>query len=628
MHARDDVKRRVQEATDLVQLIGQHVALRARGREFVGLCPFHDDKNPSMNVVPAKQLFKCFACGAGGDCFSFVMDYHKMSFPEALKFLAEKAGIEMPRYGGGDVQGISPRQQVMAANQLALGFFQAVLKDESRGRAAKDYLQQRGISPEMVQTFQIGAAPDEWDGLTRTATAKRWDFGGLEMAGLVAKRSSGDGYYDKLRHRLIFPILDNIGRPIAFGGRILPGTTREDASDAKYINSHEHAAFNKSATLYGIHAAQKPIIDCRTAVIVEGYVDVVACHQNGFRNVVATLGTAMTAQHAQLLRRYCDRVILLFDADEAGQKAADRAVEVFFGETLDVQIVRLPGDKDPADLFARPEGAEIWKSSLDGAVDAIQYQFERLCKRYEGAETMAGKQKLTEEYIQRLVQLGIHKAAPGRRGLILAMVGQLLNLSPGEVQELIRRASPGVSRHSVSADEPAPTAASAHKPLVQAERQLVGAMLSNPELFNAVLSDGRPISECIVATDFQDLGVRAVFHAMSEWLHEHEGLSSSEFREAFADESLLRMALSLQMETDRLADDRTDRLADIAAACAGAILRNHAELQYQQQRVEIDSNQANNQTGEEQAQRRLELAITHAKAHPSARKAPRIVGRD
>ena len=327
MAVQEDQKIQVQQATDIVRLIGEQVSLRPKGKEFAGLCPFHDDKNPSMFVSPAKQIYKCFSCGAGGDVFTFVTQYHKMTFPEALSFLAERAGIRLEARGGrgGGEAKQGERGRISQANTLAVGFFRALYRHAEHGRSGREYVAKRGISPEMVEAFEIGYAPDRWDGLSMTIAQKNWDLGAFELAGLVKARERGgepasgeaSGHYDRLRHRLIFPIFDAIGRPIAFGGRKL-----READEPKYLNSPETALFNKSATLYGLHLAKKPIIDSRTAVIVEGYTDVIACHQAGVRNVVATLGTALTAEHVRELRRYAEQVVLVFDGDAAVRKPA------------------------------------------------------------------------------------------------------------------------------------------------------------------------------------------------------------------------------------------------------------------------------------------------------------------
>jgi DNA primase len=379
---RDDAKRRLLQSTDLVRLIGEQITLRPKGREFVALCPFHEDANPSMYVSPAKQIYKCFACGAGGDAFSFVMDYHKMTFPEAMKYLADREGIELPRASGaggtGEASGGDDlRQRMRQANDHAARFYRRQI-DADAGVPAREHLRRRGITDEMVEAFGIGYAPDQWDALARAVARHKLDRQAFVATGLIAERHDGSTY-DRLRHRLVFPIFDAIGRAIAFGGRRLADSSLDDpTSEAKYLNSPETPLFNKSATLFGLHQAKKPIIDSRTAIIVEGYTDVIAAHQAGIRNVVATLGTALTRQHASELKRYCDQVIVVFDADEAGQKAADRALEVFFTEPVDVKIATLPegswGEEGDHRVWANEQVNWMWD---------IEYRcettFGRLC---------------------------------------------------------------------------------------------------------------------------------------------------------------------------------------------------------------------------------------------------------
>ncbi|MEO0477195.1 MAG: DNA primase, partial [Planctomycetota bacterium] len=368
-------RERVHASTDLIRLIGEHVQLRPKGREFAGLCPFHDDKNPSMMVSPQKQIYKCFSCGAGGDCFSFVMDYHKLSFPEALKMLADRSGIELtpfkPGKGGSapDPKSSDRRKRLLSVNEQALAFFRAQLQSPA-GEPVRDYLAKRGVSAEMIEQFQLGYAPHSWHALSEEVSAKRLDKPAFEAAGLIA--NGNRGLYDKLRHRLIFPIGDRLGRPIAFGGRTLPGNELDDPTvDAKYLNSPETLLFNKSRTLYGLDLAKQPIINSKTAVIVEGYTDVIACHQHDRRNVIAALGTAFTAEHAKDLRRLCDKVVLVFDGDAAGHKAADRAVEVLLTSEIDVAVVILPEGKDPDELLAQGGGEEAWDALIADAPGAM-----------------------------------------------------------------------------------------------------------------------------------------------------------------------------------------------------------------------------------------------------------------
>ena len=611
----EDAKRQVQHATDIVALIGEHVALRARGREFVGLCPFHDDKNPSMYVVPAKQIYKCFACDAGGDVFSFVMDYHKMTFPEALRHLAERANIQLPSTrvrGGGE--GPSTRERLIQASQLALAFYQQLLKDPETGHIARQYITDRGISDEMVAAFRFGYAPDAWDGLVNAIESSHWDRQAFEQAGLIGARNNGPGYFDKLRHRLIFPICDALGRPIAFGGRKL-----RDEDEPKYLNSPESELFNKSATLFGLDLAKKPIIDARTAVIVEGYTDVIACHQAGVRNVVATLGTALTVEHARVLRRFSDRVILLFDADEAGQSAADRALEIFFNEPLDIQIGILPDGLDPADLLAKDDGLPRWTQSCDAAVDVMTFAFGRLADAYERADTMAGRQRIIEDYLRRLVQLGFRKLEPIRRGMVIPQLADLLRIDAGTLNDVIRgfdgaaRArEPGAAQ---AADAPRLSARG------QAEQQFVGCLLNRPDLFHAAMPDGRPLDESVMPGDLEHEPTRVVYEVVHQWLSDQDTTDEMMLRDVLEDEQAFRTALDLQSDADRLNQSDPQRIERNLRSAAAVICRSQADAEYLQQQQYVRS--ADEVDEQDRDSKRLAMAVAHAKAHPSAGRIPR-----
>lgn len=646
MAVRDDQKEQVQQATDLVRLIGEQVALRPKGREFAGLCPFHDDKNPSMFVSPAKQIYKCFSCGAGGDAFSFVMNYHKMTFPEALKYLAERAGIVLqttsPRGGsaGDSAQGEagrSDRQRIAAANAQAVEFYQALYRHSEHGKLAREYVAKRGISPEMVEAFQLGYAPDRWDGLALTVHSKNWDERGFELAGLISHRrgENADGsLYDRLRHRLIFPIFDAIGRPIAFGGRKL----REE-DEPKYLNSPETAIFNKSATLYGLNLAKKPIIDARTAVIVEGYTDVIACHQAGACNVVATLGTALTAEHVRELRRYADKVVLVFDADEAGQKAADRAVELFLTGELDVAIAVLPtgpgGAKmDPAELMSQPTGLEQFQAATTEARDALSYQFNRVRDQVENAGTVTAQQKIVEAYVNQLGQLGLSRLGGVRRALVVQRLAELLRMAEGQVSEMLSRAAARNTRPApvapARASEAAPgpeseldIAGSIPAPrlraLRSAERQIIGCLIRQNELFHHTLADGRTFDEAITPGDVVDRQNRRLFSLVHDCLAEGRSLSLAQLLGELAEageEPLTRLLTDADAEVDKAVGAASEGLAEVLNAAADALLAYHHEAQYERTRAALGADDTHGQSSPDQARLLREL-IEHRRANPS-----------
>lgn len=446
-------KDRVRDAADIVRVVGEVVALKPKGREYVGLCPFHDDHKPSMGVVPSKGIFHCFVCGSGGDVFSFVQKFHKMDFREALEFLAEKFGVVLTPRKRAD--GSAPvaegddrlsRGDLVTLNTGAAHFFRTVLAHPEHGKAARDVIERRGISREMVEQFMIGSSPDRWDGLVLKAKHEGWNERGLLELGLLKTRESG-GVYDALRNRLVFPIQDQTGRVIAFGGRKI-----NEEDEPKYLNSPETRLFDKSKTLYGLNHASRTIQLEKTAIITEGYTDVIACHQGGFTNAVATLGTALTREHATVLRRLCDTIVLLFDGDEAGQRAADRAVEVFFAESIDVKICTLKAytdAKDPDELLKREDGAEVFREALAGATDLLDYRFARLRARLAGSGLSALAKGIDEE-VARYADLGLRDVPPVRQALIVRRLAQLTGVD----ESAIRRSIPaGRSARVVTRDE-------------------------------------------------------------------------------------------------------------------------------------------------------------------------------
>lgn len=470
----NDDRQLVLDAIDLVHLIGQTVTLRPKGREFVGLCPFHDDTRPSLYVVPHKGIFKCFSCGAGGSAFDFVMRYHSMDFKEALEFLAEQGGVKLtagrrrPRRdgagGSGDDSGARHSDSdndelavsgadLVRAHRTALDFYQTLLRHEKHGRRAREILENRGIPDEMIERFQLGSAPAGgiWDGLAQTLKKKGISMTPFEAAGLIYRRRDGVGYVDRFRNRLIFPIHDPLGRPVAFGARQI-----DPEDEPKYVNSPEHVRFSKSRTLYGLHLARRAIQEHSSVVVVEGYTDVIACHKAGFENVVATLGTALTRDHARTLQRLCDRVVLLFDGDRAGKQAADRAVEICFRADVDARLAMIPGGEDPAELLTPSGGPDRFRSIIEDAQDAFSFLLESLRQELERvAGGVSARQRLVEAFLARLAALGFHKMSPLRRDLTLSRLADLLALPVRTILQSLPRAG-SEPRVRTDADRRAP----------------------------------------------------------------------------------------------------------------------------------------------------------------------------
>ncbi len=383
----DATKAAIKNAVDIVGLVGEYLQLRRAGSRYKGLCPFHDDRNPSMEVNPERQTYKCWSCGEGGDVFSFIQKIERVEFPEALRMLAERAGIvlEAPSATAAAARPEGPTKSDLAAVLAwAEGYFEGALKSSD---AALGYLRARGLSAESVARHRLGFAPEERGRLTAEARRRGVSLDLLEQSGLITRPEDAPGVVrERFRGRLIFPIHDERGRTIGFGGRILPEAERAASSMgnrvAKYLNSPETALFQKRRVLYAADLARAAGRETGWVAVVEGYTDVIAAHQVGLHNVVGTLGTAFGDDHVRTLRRLADRACLVFDGDAAGRTAAERALEVFLGHELDVRVLSLPSGLDPCD-FLLSEGADAFRGLVEGAVDPLAFLIARARERFE-----------------------------------------------------------------------------------------------------------------------------------------------------------------------------------------------------------------------------------------------------
>jgi len=352
----EEIKNRI----DIVEMISEYISLKKAGHNWKGLCPCHSEKTPSFMVNPSKQIYRCFGCGNGGDIFTFVMQHENVEFKEALRILAKKAGVtlRMSRETAGRA---GEKETILKINNQALTFFQQNLKKSPNAGA---YLKKRGIGTEAQEHFSLGYAPKSWEDLKKHLEGKGVKTESLLKAGLVTK---GDkGLYDKFRNRIIFPIFSLQGEVIAFGGRVM------DSSEPKYLNSPETPLFNKGRVLYGFNLAKKHLKDTGNVLLMEGYLDVITAHSFGFRNAVAPLGTAFTSDQGKLIKRFTDNVVIVFDSDQAGVKAAKSASVVFFGSGLDVKVLFLPEKEDP-DSFLKKNGKESFSVLLENPLSIIDF---------------------------------------------------------------------------------------------------------------------------------------------------------------------------------------------------------------------------------------------------------------
>jgi len=365
----------IQEITDkcdIVDFVSKYVRLKRSSGEYVGLCPFHGEKTPSFHVSADKQLYHCFGCGEGGTIINFVMKMENLSFSEAVKFLGEQVGVVVPESSDFDDRAAKRKQRLYDVNKEAGRFFYSVLGSEE-GKIARDYFSSRGLTKETVVKFGLGYAPDSWDKLLKHLKSKGFTEYEIIDAGLAVTGKNG-GAYDRFRNRVMFPIFDIRGNLIAFGGRVL------DDSKPKYLNTNDTPVFDKSSNLFGLNLAKKST--SKTYVTVEGYMDVITLHQYGVDTAVASLGTSLTDGHALLLRKYADEVVLCYDSDEAGIKAANRGMEILSRHDIKTKVITLPGAKDP-DEFCKKNGVEAFLMAVSGAKNPVLYKIGNLKAKYD-----------------------------------------------------------------------------------------------------------------------------------------------------------------------------------------------------------------------------------------------------
>lgn len=372
----DDILSRV----SIVDIIGRDVELKRAGKNYTGLCPFHREKTPSFSVNEEKGFYHCFGCKASGNALKFLMEHRKMAFREALEELAVKAGVDLSRYEtSSDTAGRSDREKLFAVNREAVTYYHKLFMEDPSAQAARDYLKGRGLSPEIVREFRLGYGGNGWDGLLKHLRGKGFKDDEIERAAVVTRGEKG--LYDRFRERVLFPIFDKDGNPVGFGGRVLDA----EAKAAKYINTAESTLFHKGSLLFGLNSAKDEVIRKKACMIVEGYMDALACYQHGIRNVVAPLGTALTENQLILLKRYAEEVLFVFDGDGAGIKAANRALDVASKIDLRQTVAVLRGVKDPCDFLMSAGPDEFRKYLASNRMTPIQFKLWYFSKSEDAA---------------------------------------------------------------------------------------------------------------------------------------------------------------------------------------------------------------------------------------------------
>jgi DNA primase len=518
----DKTLEEIKERADIVEVLSDHLTLKKAGRNYKGLCPFHNEKTPSFMVSPEKQLFHCFGCGAGGNVFTFLMKYEQISFAEAARSLAQRYGVRIP-----EVQTTSRdqrREQLLMINAAAQEFFLRQLREEAGGEAARSYLAHRGITRPLWEEYGIGYAPSRWDGLTSYFKNKGISAKGAEVLGLIIPKKGG--WYDRFRGRIIFPVNDLQGRIIGFGGRVL-GSDEEP----KYLNSPDSVLYKKGASFYGLNVARSHIQrEGGTVYIVEGYFDLLSMAQHGIKNVVAALGTALTPEQVGLARRFAKEFFLLFDPDEAGVKAAFRGLELFIQEDAFPTVIPLPDGLDPDGYFQKGGSSQ---TLLSKGVPGVEYAMDILLKAYDLA-VVEGRARGVEAVLPFLLQIknGV------RRDLYLQRLAEKTRVKEEEVRTaaLVMR----TKRARVGSQPASPTALR-----LSTEKKLVQMMMQYPEVIPLVIEAGgvegfedrtiRSIAELVI----QDVQRHSAFSLERLTPHlEAEGTSDTAFAMAFHEEEL------------------------------------------------------------------------------------------
>lgn len=557
----NSLKDNVLDAVDIVELIGEFVALKRKGREFIGLCPFHPDRKPSLNVSPTKRIFKCWSCGAGGDAIKFVQLRERVDFREALQSLAKRVGLDSPRHAV-NPQANAQREQLLRAVQWASKHFNENLTRHADGQRASEYAERRGLTNNTIERFRIGFAPDLWDDLVAAAQRAGMPADIAESAGLIGTGRQGKRF-DRFRNRLMFTICDALGRPVAFGGR----TLGDDS--AKYLNSPETPLFSKSRILYGLDLARPAIQKASQVVVVEGYMDAVLLAQHGVENVVATLGTALTDAHVKLLRPHAESVVLCFDGDDAGLRAADRAVEIALQRGVEVLVLVLPDNQDPAD-YVREHGREQFESLLHSATPALEFKWT-LTERAIVRSGPRAKSVAIDDFLGFVARAA---AAGGiglsDQGLLVGRLADMLSVPADTVYQMLARARSGIRREAIS-DTPDSNCTSVYDASVRGVPTAVVSAME--EIFGWIVTD----SAC---RRFADGLFREAVELSPSWsqlaaIVDRVAARSDEFHKA---DIVAACDDAAVLEMISRVCQRIDSGADASAACESAVKRLASEM--------------------------------------------------
>jgi DNA primase len=519
----EEIVDEIRQRTDLVGLIGDYLKLERRGKNMVGLCPFHSEKTPSFTVSPEKQLFHCFGCGASGNAFSLIMQMENMPFPEAARFLANRVGVRIPEPTRTASAEDNLKERIYKLNLLAVRYYAYCLNKTPAGKKAREYLLKRGITSDSIELFMLGYSPADWNDFYNFARKKGAQPELMIKAGLVSP-GKDKGYYDRFRNRVMFPIFNISGKAVGFGGRSL---TDDQKSGPKYLNSPETPVFSKGQVLYALNLAREDIRREKKAVVMEGYTDVIAVYQAGIKNVVASLGTALTAEQGRLLRHQAETVVTAYDADSAGEAATWRGLAVLQSTGCLVQVAELPVGSDP-DSYIREKGKDAFNELVESAVPLMEYRLQQLKKRFNLASD-----KGRIDYIEELMPFLLAAVNEVEQDFYLKKASEEIGVDENALRsELKKRRKKGTRYQDTEKSKPNLEAETiAIRP---AEKILLSLMLQSKEIAE--------LGRNLLQTEFiDDPRVRQVMTVLWEIAATETIVSAEKLINRFADQQITRL---------------------------------------------------------------------------------------
>ncbi|MBL7053739.1 DNA primase [Patescibacteria group bacterium] len=526
-----DVVDEIKSKLDIVDVISDYVHLKQSGTSFKAPCPFHKEENPSFHVSQEKQIWHCFGCSKGSDMFGFVQEIEGIDFPEALRILAKKAGVNISEKK--DKSFDSAKTKLLDICNISAKFYHKVLMDSKSANSARKYLKQRNLKKKTIEEFELGFAPDKWDTLLNFLIKRGFSFKHIEMAGLIVKsRKSSNKYYDRFRNRIMFPIRDMFGQTIGFTSRIMPEA--EDDQIGKYINTPETQIYNKSRVLYGLDMAKQKIRHYDKVILVEGNVDVISAHQADTKNVVCTSGTALTDQQANILKRYTENIILGFDVDLAGQTATSRSIDLLLKQGLDVKILELTKGKDPDECIR--EDIKSWKQAVKNPIPIMEYYFSLVLKDKDLAN-LSDRKEVTKTLLPIIAKLGDSV----EQGLWLKNLSNKINVSEVFLIDALKKIN--ASKRPTYSSQPAQLA-ELKTGIQQIQEKFLAMILTFPE-------QGKKVLDKLLLDMFETENLKQILTKTKEYFDNSEKIEAEKIKKTIKDKDLLNYFTFLTFLADK-----------------------------------------------------------------------------